>query len=150
MCKQHTAVAAPPQATRRPRVRPSSPSRTPASNRLGHAATPLQTGHNRAGEQQARRSIRQQAFSKWQAGARLGWSLHTCGPAKQSHVTNCGTQRGSTPRGAPWCPRLEGPKGSAVREDVSTWKSYTSSELTRTPSSGLPLLPRGPVPGREC
>lgn len=33
----------------------------------------------------------------WQVGTGLGWSLCTCGPVKQSHVTSCGTHRGFCP-----------------------------------------------------
>lgn len=115
---------------------------------------PLQLPHCKLAtvwpEQQARKSVRRQAFPRWQVGAGLGWSLCLRGPAKQSQATRCGTQRGWVPRCASWRPRLEGHKGSTVREAVSTWKGCTSSGLTFTPCPGLPRLPRGPVPGREC
>lgn len=102
VCNGHVAVAAPPQATRAPGVCPSSPSHTPASSSLGHCSYPIASWPPRGQNSRRGRASDGRLSAKWQVGGRLGWSLCTRGPAKQSHATSCGTRRGSVPRCASW------------------------------------------------
>lgn len=72
------------------------------SHRLGHCSRPITRwplhGWRAAGEECQMEGLLPAGRPELQqVGAGPGWSLCACGPAKQSHVTSCRTQRGFCP-----------------------------------------------------
>lgn len=80
-----------------------------------------------------------------QVGAGPGWSLCACGPAKQSHVTSCRTQRGFCPMLCILMTYIQRSQGWHSERGL---KHLANSHCTA--SSGPPPPPGGTAPGRKC